>query len=93
MGARPQGCLPERFASLVTHVAGAVPLLRTNTYNIVDSSFGIDTTLTFATIWALGREALVCVHGCGGMEEQCQKATLVVIAEVERDGYGSGGHF
>ena len=45
-GARPQGGLPELFASLAEHVVGNVVLLPTNTYNIVTSSFGMDTTLT-----------------------------------------------
>ena len=35
----------------------------------------------------------MCVHGCGDMEEHCEKATMVVFAEAERDGYWSGGHF
>ena len=42
-GARPQGGLPEHFASLAKHLGGRVVLLRTNTYNIVASSFGIDS--------------------------------------------------
>ena len=81
-GARPQGGLPEHFARLAEHVRGNVVLLRTNTCNIVTSPFGMDTPLTSATIWVLGREAPVCVHGCGDMEEHCQKATVVVIAEA-----------
>ena len=68
-------------------------LLQTNTYNIVTSSFGMDIPLTSATICVPGRESPVCVHGCGDMEEHCQKATVAVIAEAEGDGYGSGDHF
>ena len=47
-GARPQGGLPEHFAKLAEHVGGNVVLLRINTYHIVTSSFGMDTTLTSA---------------------------------------------
>ena len=92
-GARPQGGLPEHFASLAKHASGSVVLLQTDTNNIVASSFGMDTALTSATVWVHGREAPRCVQGCGDMEEHCQRATMVVIAEVECDGYGSGGHF
>ena len=93
-GARPQGGLPEHLASLVKHLGGSVVLLRTNTYSIVASSFGTDSALTSATVWVPGREAPPCVHGCGDMEEHCQRATVVVIAEAEqRDFYGSSGHF
>ena len=56
-GARPQGGLPEHFASLVKHLGGSVVLLRTNTYSIVASSFGTDSALTSATVWVPGREA------------------------------------
>ena len=92
-GARPQGGLPRHFATLAEHVSGNVVLLRTNTYIIVTSSFGMDRALTSATSWLPGREAPLCVHGCGDIEEHCQRPTLVVIVEAERDGYGSGGHF
>ena len=59
-GACLQGGLPEHLDSLVEHVVGNAVLLRTNTYSIVTSSFGMDTTLTFATMWVPGREASVC---------------------------------
>ena len=90
--ARPQGGLPDHFASLAKYVGGSVVLLRTNTYIIVTLSFGMDSALTSATVWVLGRGAPLCVHGCGDMEEHCQRATMVVIAEAERDGHGSDGH-
>ena len=90
-GAWSQGGLPEHVAGLMEPVGGNVTPLCANTYNIVTSSFGMQTTLTSGTICVPGREAPVCVHGCGDMEEQCQKATVVVVAQ--RDGYGSGGHF
>ena len=92
-GARPQGCLPELFASLAKHVSGGVVPLRTNTYNIVASSFGMGSAFTSASVWVPRREAPLCVHGRGGMEEHCKRATVVVIAQAERDGYESGGHF
>ena len=92
-GARPQGRLPELFASLAEHVNDSVVLLRTNMYNIVASSFGMGTTLTSATFCLPKREAPLCVNGCGDMGEHCERATVVVIAEAERDGYGSGGRF
>ena len=91
--ARPQGVLPEHFAGLAEHVSGNEMLLRANTYIIVTSAFGMDTALTCATIWLRGRDAPWCIHGCGDMEEHCQRARVVVIAEAERDGYGSGRHF
>ena len=53
----------------------------------------MDTTLTSAIIGVPRREARVRVHGCGDLEEQCQRAALVVIAEVERDAFRRGGHF
>ena len=92
-GARPQGGSPDPFEGLAKHVATNVVLLRTNTYNVVTPSFALDKALTSATMWVLGREAPVCVHGCGDVEEHCRKATVVVIDEVERYGYGTRGHF
>ena len=92
LGARLQGGVPEHFARLAEHVSGSVVLLRTNTYIIV-ASFGMDTALTSATVLVPGPEAPLCVHGCGDMQEHCQRATVVVIADAERDGYGNGGHF
>ena len=92
-GSRLKGSLPEHFASLAQHVSGTVVLLRTNTYSIVASSGGMDTALTSATVGVPGREAPQCDPGCTDMEEHRQRATVVVIAEAERDGYGSGGIF
>ena len=88
----PRRGLPEHFGRLAKHVGGNVVMLRTNTYNILTSSIGMDTVLTSATIWLPGRESPLCLHGCGDMEDHC-RATVVVIVEAERDGYGSGGHF
>ena len=68
-------------------------LLRTNTLSIVTTGFGIGSELTSATVWVPGRDAPPCVRGCGDMEKHCQRATVVVIAEAERDGFQSGGHF
>ena len=92
-GARPAGGLPKHCARLAEHVSGNVVLLRTNTHSIVTSSFGMDTPLTSGTRPVPRREAVVCIYGCGDMEEHCQKATAVVIAEAECDGSGIGGHF
>ena len=92
-GGQPKGGLPDYFGSLAKHVDGSVPLLRTNTFSIATSRFGMDSHLTSATVWVLGRDAPLCVRGCGDMEEHCQRATVVVIAEAERDGDGSRGHF
>ena len=91
-GSRPEGGLPDHFASLAKHVDGSV-VLRTNTFSIVTSGFGMDSELTSAIVWVLGLDAPLCVHGRGDMEEHCQRAIVVVIAEAERDGYGSSGHF
>ena len=102
MGCWPQGILPEHFDRLVEHDGGNVVRVPTNTYSIVTpsfgrdtslASFGRDTSLTSTTICVPGCEALVCVDYCGDMEEHCQKTTMVVIVEAERDGYGSAGHF
>ena len=92
-GARPQGGLPDHFACLAKHVGGSLVLLRTNTYSIVTSAFGMDGALTSAIVWVPGHDAPLCVHGCGDLEEHCQRATVVVIVEAERDGHMSGGHF
>ena len=77
-GARPQGGVSVHFASLVGHVISSVVLLRTNRYNIVASSFGMDIALTSVVVWVPGRMAPLCFHGYGDMEEHCQRATLVV---------------
>ena len=57
------------------------------------SSFGLDSALTSAAVWVPGREAPLCVHGYGDVEEYCQRATVMVIVEAEGDGHGIGGHF
>ena len=90
---RPQGGTPDHFAALAKHVDGGVVLLRSNRFSIVTSGFGIDSALTSATAWVPGREDPLHFHDCGDMEEQCHRATVVVIAEAERDGVKAGGHF
>ena len=90
---RPQGGMPEHFASLAKHVDGSVVLLRSNWFNIVTSGFGMDSALTAATVWVPGRDVLVHFCDCGDMEEQCHRATVVVIAEAKRDGVKGGGRF
>ena len=90
---RPQGGMPEHFASLAKHADGSVVLLRSNRFSIVTSGFGMGSALTSATAWVPGRD--VPLHFCdrGDTEEQCHRATVVVIAEAERDGVKGGGHF
>ena len=83
---RPKGGTPEHFAALAKHVDGSVVLLR----SIVTSGFGIDSALTSAAVWVPGRENPLHFHDCGDMEEQCHRATVVVIAEAERDGVKGG---
>ena len=90
---RPQGGMLEHFTSLAKHVDGSVVLLRSNRFIIVTSSFGMDSALTSATVWVPGRDVPLHVRDCGDMEEQCHRATVVVIAEAERDGVKGGGHF
>ena len=90
---RPQGGLPDHFAALAKHVDGSVVLLRSDRYSIVTSGFGINSALTSATVWVPGREHPLHYRDCGDMEEQCHRATVVVIAEAERDGVKGGGHF
>ena len=68
-------------------------LLCTNTYNIVTSSFGMGSALASAAVWQPGQVVPTIVRGCGDMEEHCQQASVVVIAEVEPNCYGRGGHF
>ena len=82
-GGRLQGGMPGNFASLAKHVDGSVVLLRSNMFSIVTSSFGMDSELTSATVWATGRDVPLHVRGCGDMEEQCHRATVVVIAEAD----------
>ena len=90
---RPQGGMPEHFAALAKHVDGSVVLLRSNRFSIVTSRFGMDSALTSAAVWVPGRENLLHFHDCGDMEEQGPRATVVVIAEAERDDVKGGGHF
>ena len=59
---RPQGGMPEHFASLVKHVDGSVVLLRSNRFSIVMSGFGMVIALTSATVLVPGRE--VPLHFC-----------------------------
>ena len=91
-GERPGRYSPQQSGSLANHIGGNAVLLRTDTYIIVTSSFGMDTALTSAAIWRAGQDVPTIVHGCGDMEEHCQKALVVVICKVARNGYGSGGH-
>ena len=67
---RPQGGMPEHFAALAKHVDGSVVLLRSNRFSSVTSGFGMDSALTFATVWVPGRENPLHFHDCGDMEEQ-----------------------
>ena len=90
---RPQGGMPEHFAALAKRVDGSVVSLRSNRFSIVTSGLGIDSALTSAAVWVPGRENPLHFHDCGDMEEQCHRATVVVIAEAERDGVKGGGHF
>ena len=90
---RPQGGTADLFAALAKHVDGSVVLLRSDRYSIVTSGFGVDSALTSATVWVPGREHPLHYRDCGDMEEQCHRATVVVIAEAERDGVKGGGHF
>ena len=90
---RPQGGMPEHFAALAKHVDGSVVLLRSNRFSIVTPGFGMDSALTSAAVWVPGRDNPLHFHDCGDMEEQCHRATVVVIAEAERDGVKGGGHF
>ena len=90
---RPQGGMPEHFASLAKHVDGSVVVLRSNSFNIVTSGFRMDSTLTSATVWVPGRDNPLPFHDCEDMDEQCHRATVVVIADPERDGVKGGGHF
>ena len=85
--------MADHFAALAKHVDGSVVLLRSDRYSIVTSGFGIDSALTSATVWVPGREHPLHYRDCGDMEEQCHRATVVVIAEAERDGVKGGGHF
>ena len=89
----PQRGMPEHFASLAKHVDGSVVLLRSKRFSIVTSGFGMDSALTSATVWVPGRDVPLHFRDCGDMEEQCHQATVVVIAEAERDGVKGGGHF
>ena len=68
-------------------------LLRSNRFNIVTLGFAMDSALTSATVWVPGRDVPLHFRDCGDMEEQCHRATVVVIAEAERDGVKGGGHF
>ena len=70
-----------------------VVLLRSKRLSIVTSGFGMNSALTSATVWVPGRDILLHFQDCGDMEEQCHRATVVVIAEAERDGVKGGGHF
>ena len=90
---RLQGGMPEHFASLAKHVDGSAVLLRSNRFSIVTSAFGMDSELTSATFWVPRRDVPLHVRGCGDIGEQCHRATVVVIAEAERDGVKGGGHF
>ena len=92
-GGRPQGELPHHFTSLEKYVDGSVVFLRTNMFSIVTPGFVMDSELTSAAVWVPGRDVPLCVHGCGDMEDHCQRATVVVIDEAERDGVKIGGHF
>ena len=78
---RPQGGM--HFASLAKHVDGSLVLLRSNRFSIVTSGFGMDSTLTSATVWVPGRDVPLHFRDCGDMEEQCHRATVVVIAEAD----------
>ena len=90
---RPQGGMPEHFASLAKHLHGSMVLLRSNRFSLVTSGFGMDSALTSATVWVPGRDVPLHFRDCGDMEEQCHRPTVVVIAEAERDGVKGGGHF
>ena len=90
---RPQGGIPEHFAALAKYVDGSVVLLRSNRFSIVTSGLGLDSALTSAAVWVPGQENPPHFHDCGDMEEQCHRATVVVIAEAERNGVKGGGHF
>ena len=90
---RPQGGMPEHFASLAKHVDGSVVLLRSNRFSIVTSGFRMDSALTSATVWVPRRDVPLHFLDSADMEEQCHRATVVVIAEVERDRVKGGGHF
>ena len=90
---RPQGGMADHFAALAKHVDGSVVLLRSDRYSIVTSGFGNDSALTSATVWVPGWEHPLHYRDCGDMEEQCHRATVVIIAEAERDGVKGGGHF
>ena len=90
---RPQGGMPEHFASLAKHVDGSVVLLRSNRFSIVMSGVRMDSALTSATVWVPGRDVPLHFRDCGDMEEQCHRATVVVIAKAEPDAVKGGGHF
>ena len=90
---RPQGGMPDHFASLANDVDGSVVLLRSNRFSIVTSGFGMDSALTSATARVPRPDVLLHFCDCGDFEEQCNRATVVVIAEAERDGVKAGGHF
>ena len=68
-------------------------LLRTDTRSIMTTSFGKDTTVTSAVVWRPTSAVPGMYHLPEDMEEQCQQAGVVVIAEAKRDGYASGGHY
>ena len=87
---RPQGGTPDHFAALAKHVDGSVVLLRSNRFSIVTSGFGINSALASAAVWVPGREDPLHFHDCGDMGEQWHRATVVVIAEAERDGVKAG---
>ena len=53
----------------------------------------MDSALTSATLWVPRRDVPLHFRDCGDMEEQCHRATVVVIAEAERDGIKGVGHF
>ena len=90
---RPQGGMPEHFAGLAKHVDDSVVLLRANRFSILTSGFGMVSVLTSATVWVPGRDVPLHFRDCGDMEEQCHRATVVVIAEVQRHGVKGGGYF
>ena len=86
-------CLPDHFRHLATYIDGKVVLLRTNTPNIIGSSFGTDTAVTSAALWSPGMAEAKVYCTTHEMEEACVQACVILIGEAERDGFRSGGHF
>ena len=86
-------CPTPQYGSLLQRRASQSAPPRSDRYSIVTSGFGIDSALTSAIVWVPGREHPLHYRDCGDMEEQCHRATVVVIAEAERDGVRGGGHF